>query len=110
MGLVRDCPVPPHPGPLPWGEGVAIGTSLGCEGMRLCLPRLPTRANHQQRWNAIRDRTADTRRMILPLPEGEGRGEGEGTAHACKLVQMSKSAFTNGRSARCSMFYPSSEF
>src|SRR5438309_2213015 len=53
--IVFGRPVPPHPGPLPQGEG---GT----------FPTLDTGANAQF------FRTLPT---ILPLPEGEGRGEGK---------------------------------
>ncbi|MBI2946951.1 MAG: hypothetical protein HYY23_04850 [Verrucomicrobia bacterium] len=46
---------PPHPGPLPQGEGILQATQhpVGNAG------------------------TVETRRMVLPLPKGEGRGEGE---------------------------------
>jgi hypothetical protein len=47
--------VPPHPDPLPWGEGAPSTASL------------PTRSA----------RFADSRSAIPPLSEGEGRGEGE---------------------------------
>src|SRR5205085_2603023 len=51
--------LPPHPGPLPWGEGERIGTLEKCDCFRI-TPAL---------------------RLALPLPEGEGRGEGEGDVH-----------------------------
>src|SRR5258705_520778 len=56
--LAGDGAVPPHPGPLPRGEGERQAT-LG-DIKRGCLAR--------------------DRSNILPLPEGEGRGEGEGSA------------------------------
>ncbi len=51
-------PVPPHPGPLPWGEGAP-----------------PTVAGYA--WTL---RFVAARPMVLPLPKGEGWGEGEATA------------------------------
>jgi hypothetical protein len=50
-------PVPPHPNPLPEGEGIAL-------------------AGGRQTGSA---RPAERQATILPLPKGEGRGEGEGT-------------------------------
>jgi hypothetical protein len=49
--------VPPHPGPLPWGEG---------ESSPVTLPN-------------GRSEFATARSSVLPLPKGEGRGEGEGS-------------------------------
>ena len=51
----------PHPGPLPLGEGAAIGP----RSFSITPPANADSSDHQQR-------TA-----ILPLPAGEGRGEGE---------------------------------
>src|SRR5215813_3515294 len=51
--FLRDC-VPPHPGPLPQGEGIPCAALGGIETLRI----------------------GDQRRTVLPLPGGEGRGEG----------------------------------
>ncbi len=51
-------PVPPHPAPLPWGEGAPQTIVAYAWTLRLVAAR----------------------RMVLPLPKGEGRGEGEPTA------------------------------
>ena len=70
--------VPPHPGPLPLGEGAAADTfddsaasgSIPAAG-RAALPR---------GWSAPNDQQATpgpSQTDILPLPAGEGRGEGE---------------------------------
>src|SRR6266576_2510208 len=48
--------VPPHPNPLPWGEGEESATR--------------SKTQHLPNFRALE--------MILPLPEGEGWGEGEG--------------------------------
>jgi putative protease len=52
-------PLPPHPSPLPQGEGSPLAALRAARG----------------------DRSFGSRGAILPLPRGEGRGEGEGTAH-----------------------------
>jgi len=52
-----SAPVPPHPCPLPEGEGTAEAIARQLEANRF----------------------AERRATIPPLPEGEGRGEGEGT-------------------------------
>jgi apolipoprotein N-acyltransferase len=56
--------VPPHPNPLPPGEGTASGSSQTPQSHRAT-------AGPQPRSN---------RRTFLPLPAGEGRGEGESAA------------------------------
>src|SRR5207247_7906858 len=47
--------LPPHPYPLPWGEGASLRRILRWRG--LCF--------------------IERCEMVLPLPKGEGRGEGE---------------------------------
>src|SRR5262245_22337885 len=66
-----DHPFPPHPIPLPRGEGAALPTS----GQSAAFQHGPTR------------------RRFLPLPEGEGRGEGEGdvlTIRTCNKVRCAR--------------------
>ena len=55
--LVIQRSLPPHPRPLPWGEGDTTVAS-----------RINNRAP-----------VVENRATILPLPKGEGRGEGEGS-------------------------------
>ena len=50
-----DCALPPHPGPLPWGEGEAKPDSR--------ISALSQARSARPTW--------------LPLPKGEGWGEGE---------------------------------
>src|SRR2546428_5827772 len=63
------CALPPHPCPLPQGEGEPF-------------PALEYLARAQ----ALHALAA-----ILPLPEGEGRGEGEGTTPAAQKLRCSPS-------------------
>ena len=48
-------PIPPHPCPLPRGEGVPLSVAGSIWTLRFVVAR----------------------RLILPLPKGEGRGEGK---------------------------------
>ncbi len=70
--------VPPHPNPLPQGEGTAVSL--------VELPDVPMAVAAQGGFQRIKSR--DT---VLPLPEGEGRGEGEVRA-AWNCVSPSESA------------------
>ena len=53
--------VPPHPDPLPWGEGIACDASPHSEWQPSC----------------DRQTVHEESRSMLPLPKGEGWGEGE---------------------------------
>src|SRR5262249_8497639 len=59
--------LPPHPGPLPQGEGESQPDRAKTKGFG-CTPDLE---------------------KILPLPEGEGRGEGEATVHTAHELRHS---------------------
>src|SRR4030095_4994683 len=60
--LQCDRALPPHPGPLPRGEGIAFDITRSSE-----------RSSRKSR-----RRLSQATETILPLPEGEGRGEGDG--------------------------------
>src|SRR5262245_38458586 len=64
-------PLSPHPGPLPWGEGM-VSKRFGIFESTFCKSRHPTCDQPIVRF--FREGSA-----ILPLPKGEGRGEGEGS-------------------------------
>ena len=63
--------VPPHPGPLPRGEGARFANARALTLKVEDVHATEKRAVHA---NATR---AQKLGMLLPLPEGEGRGEGE---------------------------------
>src|SRR6058998_3299133 len=64
---------PPHPGPLPQGEG---GSRL-----RYWAPSAIVRRTDANRF--VRDGAS-----VLPLPEGEGRGEGERVFRTVRLFKI----------------------
>jgi N-glycosylase/DNA lyase len=74
--------VPPHPGPLPQGEGVAV----------------PARGRFQSAQSIHESAT------VLPLPKGEGRGEGEGSviqSPVTRLTQAGEGAFLPASASEC---------
>jgi len=75
---VVEARVPPHPGPLPWGEGESFAAVRQTERGRL----VPTPA------------------LDFPLPQGEGQGEGEGDMILRRTDSLSAARFYSARSNR----------
>src|SRR6185369_2301086 len=70
--------VPPHPGPLPQGEGELCTVSLPLDRARIFAALGVSNELPHVGFAAANVRNCNAHRWRLHLPKGEGRGEGEG--------------------------------
>ena len=90
--------LPPHPGPLPWGEGETFAGGLNSLARSASSQRFPREEPKRGDSKTTRQITNKHGRLF-PLPRGEGQGEGEATVHAKKMWVM-KRAKARGPGAR----------